>query len=129
MAGLFNLLSGKAQKSSSAGRDVLLEAAEQVSSAKPIKGSEALRGHDAKQELAKPDEKFMVSRSSLLSEVSIRVPDAEEIILAYGLHCLGCGLNSLETVEQGCLGHGMSDDEVDSLVDELNESLEKSRKA
>jgi hybrid cluster-associated redox disulfide protein len=45
-------------------------------------------------------------------------------MLSYGLHCIGCGMNAFETIEQGCMGHGMGDEEINSLIDELNEAYD-----
>ena len=52
-------------------------------------------------------------------------PDAGMILFEYGLHCVGCGLASVETLEQGCLAHGMSKKDVKELVERLNEKKEK----
>lgn len=40
-----------------------------------------------------------------------------------GLHCIGCGAATYETLEAGMMGHGMSDEEINDLVDRLNEIL------
>jgi iron-sulfur cluster assembly protein len=40
-----------------------------------------------------------------------------------GLHCVGCGAASFETLEAGMLGHGMDHDEIESLAAKLNEIL------
>lgn len=49
-------------------------------------------------------------------------PDAGMILFEYGLHCVGCGLASMETLEQGCMAHGMSKENVKELVGKLNEN-------
>lgn len=40
-----------------------------------------------------------------------------------GLHCVGCGASTWETLEAGMLSHGMESTEVESLVTRLNEIL------
>jgi len=47
--------------------------------------------------------------------------DAAEIMLKYGLHCVGCHVSAFETLEQGSLGHGMLPDDFESMMNELNE--------
>lgn len=42
-----------------------------------------------------------------------------------GLHCVGCGAATWETLEVGMLGHGFSDEEIDALVERLNAILEE----
>ncbi|MBN1792168.1 DUF1858 domain-containing protein [Candidatus Woesearchaeota archaeon] len=54
---------------------------------------------------------------------------APEIMFSYGLHCLGCGMMAFETIEQGCSAHGMSEEEIDKLVGELNEAAQSEMKA
>jgi iron-sulfur cluster assembly accessory protein len=48
------------------------------------------------------------------------VSELSEIMLGYGLHCVGCGANQFETLKQGTLGHGMPQDEFENLVKDLN---------
>lgn len=40
-----------------------------------------------------------------------------------GLHCVGCGAATWETLEGGMYGHGMSDAQIDRLVERLNNLL------
>lgn len=40
-----------------------------------------------------------------------------------GLHCVGCGAATFETLEAGMLGHGMEESEIEALVRRLNEVL------
>src|SRR5690606_10778079 len=40
-----------------------------------------------------------------------------------GLHCVGCSAATWETVGAGMYGHGMSDQEIDKLLNQLNEIL------
>jgi len=48
-----------------------------------------------------------------------------EIMTAAGLHCVGCGAATFETLEQGVLGHGFSQEQLDKLVGDLNAALEE----
>jgi len=40
-----------------------------------------------------------------------------------GLHCVGCGAATWETLEAGMLSHGFSEEEITALVDKLNDIL------
>lgn len=40
-----------------------------------------------------------------------------------GLHCVGCGAATWETLEAGMLGHGMDDSEIEGLIIKLNDVL------
>lgn len=52
-------------------------------------------------------------------------PKAAGVMLRYGLHCVGCHVNQYESVKQGALGHGMPEETFKQLVNELNETLNK----
>ncbi len=48
-----------------------------------------------------------------------------QILTNAGLHCVGCGAATWETLEGGMLGHGKTEAEIDDLVDKLNRLLEE----
>jgi len=58
-----------------------------------------------------------------IGEIVRLYPQCIEIMLGYGLHCVGCGSNTLETLEEGSTGHGMSDDVFEEMLDALNTAL------
>ena len=49
-------------------------------------------------------------------------PEAIEILLEKGMHCIGCPMSTGENLEQGAIAHGLDPDE---LVKELNEKITK----
>lgn len=51
------------------------------------------------------------------SEIIEKNPDAIEILFRSGMHCIGCGMAGMETLEQGALMHGLN---PNKLVDEIN---------
>mgnify|MGYP003339289667 CR=1 FL=1 len=42
-----------------------------------------------------------------------------------GLHCVGCGAATWETLEAGVLGHGFSEEDLEALLGRLNKILEE----
>lgn len=48
-----------------------------------------------------------------------------EIMAAAGLHCVGCGAATFETLEQGVVGHGFEKSVLDKLIVDLNNVLEE----
>lgn len=62
-----------------------------------------------------------ITRDMTVGEIVELVPDSVDVLLEYGLHCVGCGASMWETLEEGALGHGMSEDLLESLLEELNE--------
>ena len=54
-------------------------------------------------------------------------PEAGMILFEYGLHCVGCGLASMETLEQGCLAHGMNKKDIEEIIARLNRDKTKEK--
>ena len=42
------------------------------------------------------------------------------LMMAYGMHCMGCPFSQMESLEQGCAAHGS---DVNELVTALNEYI------
>lgn len=64
-----------------------------------------------------------VTKDSPIGEVVKNHPEAVEVFLKYGLHCIGCPASMMETVGQGGAGHGMSEEEIAKMVDEINQKI------
>lgn len=70
-----------------------------------------------------------ITKNMTMGELIGRFPYlAEPIMLKYGLHCVGYGLSTFETIEQGALSHGISKKELIEMIKHLN-SLVKSNKS
>ncbi|MBI5414191.1 DUF1858 domain-containing protein, partial [Candidatus Peregrinibacteria bacterium] len=49
-----------------------------------------------------------------------KYPQLADVFLDFGVHCVGCYVSSYETIEQGILGHGFSEEELDEFLKEIN---------
>lgn len=65
-----------------------------------------------------------VTKDMVISDVVRNYPQSVDIMLRHGLHCFGCGVSLYETIEQGALGHGMPEEQLDALVEDLNHLAE-----
>lgn len=61
-----------------------------------------------------------IHKDMKIGEVVKAYPAAAEVMMEYGLHCIGCHVAEWETLEQGCKAHGISDQEIKKMIDELN---------
>ena len=61
-----------------------------------------------------------ITRRTRLNEVLEINPKAAEILFKEGLACVGCPATAMETLEQGCRAHGMSDKNIEELIKKLN---------
>lgn len=74
-------------------------------------------------------EKITIHRQMTIEQILSLFPFkaqklAQEITRA-GLHCVGCHAATWETLEAGMLGHGMNDEQINTLVERLNALLEE----
>lgn len=60
-----------------------------------------------------------IERTTKIGELLENAPEKAEILLAAGMHCLGCPASQAETLEEACDVHGIN---VEELVEKLNEN-------
>ena len=58
-----------------------------------------------------------ITKNTKIGELLEIAPEKAEILLAVGMHCLGCPASQAETLEEACAVHGIN---VDELVEKLN---------
>ena len=46
-------------------------------------------------------------------------PEAAEVLMGIGMHCLGCPASQAESLEEACAVHGVDVDEVIEEIDKL----------
>jgi len=63
-----------------------------------------------------------ITKEMNFNEIMQKHPEAIEILLEKGMHCVGCPMSMQETLEEGALAHGF---DVEKLVKELNTKLNK----
>ena len=67
-----------------------------------------------------------ITKDMMLGETVEKYPAAAEVFAKYGLHCFGCPMATMETIEQGALGHGI---DVESLLKELNIAVDSEKES
>ena len=66
-----------------------------------------------------------ITKNMTIGEVVSKHPQTAEIMLSFGLHCVGCHVAFWETIEQGAKGHGLPDKKIDEMVAKMNEAAAK----
>ena len=61
--------------------------------------------------------KVEFKKTMTIEEVLTLDPNAEEVLLGFGMHCLGCPCSRAETIEDACMVHGIN---VEDLMNKLN---------
>jgi CMP-N-acetylneuraminate monooxygenase len=74
--------------------------------------------------LVTPDQSksnLIINKGSSISYVLEQLPHiAAKLMAFHGMHCIGCGRSSMETIAEGGRKHGLSNQDVEDLIDELN---------
>lgn len=63
-----------------------------------------------------------VNKSMLIHEIIEIDPGNAAILMAAGMHCVGCPSAAMESLEEACMVHGMDCDEV---INSINDYLAK----
>ena len=73
-----------------------------------------------------------ITKNILIAEILAENPEKaqllSEIMIDFGIHCVGCGAAAFETLEQGVLGHGFSEEELNRLILLLNQTIGSEKK-
>ena len=67
------------------------------------------------------EKEIKITKESNIDEVVTKYPETVEVLLDHGLSCVGCPMSRMESIEEGALGHGMSEDDINNLIERLNE--------
>jgi len=59
-----------------------------------------------------------INKDMLIGEILREKPDAAEILMRFGMGCVGCPSSQMETLEQAAQVHGL---ELEELLKALNE--------
>lgn len=61
-----------------------------------------------------------ITKEMKIEEILQRHPEAVEVFLKHGFHCLGCAAASFENLADGAAAHGI---DVEKIVEELNKAI------
>lgn len=59
-----------------------------------------------------------INKDMLIGEILRERPDAAEILMRFGMGCVGCPSSQMETLEQAAMVHGLP---LEDLLEALNE--------
>lgn len=61
-----------------------------------------------------------VTGQTLIGEIVNKHPEAIEILLSIGMHCLGCPASQMESLEEACMVHGIPAEQV---IEAINKKI------
>ena len=65
-----------------------------------------------------------VTGETLVGEIVTQYPEAVEVLLSIGMHCLGCPASRAESLADACAVHGMP---VDRVIAAINAKIAEAR--
>jgi hypothetical protein len=71
--------------------------------------------------------KYILAKDDLIADIAEKCPRAIELLTEYGLVCANCFLKQYETVEMGAQLHGMTDEEIQTMIKEINALIKKEK--
>ncbi len=65
--------------------------------------------------------KEKIKKDMTIGEVVSKHQKTAEVFMKHGMHCVGCAVANMESVEQGAKAHGM---DIKKLMADLNKAVE-----
>ncbi len=65
--------------------------------------------------------KDKITKNMTFQDVMDKYPNAIDVVMNYGLHCIGCHVSAFETIEQGAKAHGLNKKDIEKMIKEMNE--------
>lgn len=60
----------------------------------------------------------MITKDTIIADIIKMRPDAAQILMSYGMGCIGCPSAQMEKLEQACEIHGL---DLEEVLNKLNE--------
>lgn len=79
-----------------------------------------------KKSKAKP--KIPVTSDMLIGDIISKYPESAEIMMKYGLHCIGCHIAAWESLGIGASSHGLNEKQISKMVAEINKAIAKKKR-
>lgn len=83
--------------------------------------AESVEEAETKKEVGTKSDKITVYMK--IQDVVEKYPQAVEVLMDAGVHCVGCHVAQWETLGEGLKNHGKSDEEIDELIKKMNDKV------
>ncbi|MDK2565033.1 DUF1858 domain-containing protein [Romboutsia sedimentorum] len=60
----------------------------------------------------------MITKDTIIADIIKAKPNAAQILMSYGMGCIGCPSAQMERLEQACEIHGLN---LEEIIEKLNE--------
>ena len=66
--------------------------------------------------------KVVIKKTMTIGEVLRLDENLAEVLLGFGMHCFGCPVSQMESLEDAAAVHGV---DIDLMIEKLNEAVNK----
>ena len=66
-----------------------------------------------------------ITKETNIGEMVMKFPETASILFEKGIHCIGCHVAQFENLGQGLQAHGLSEEEMEKVIKELNRKIEQ----
>lgn len=63
-----------------------------------------------------------ITKDTNIMQAMEQNPMVSQIFAEYGIGCMGCMLAHAETIEDGLTGHGLTEEEIEQIINKINNS-------
>jgi hybrid cluster-associated redox disulfide protein len=75
----------------------------------------------------KPEENKGITSDMNIGEIVNTHPETAPVFFSHGIHCFGCMAAHFESLEEGLMAHGMTNEEIDNFLEKLNEEIKEAK--
>lgn len=68
--------------------------------------------------------KNKIDKNTNIAELIEQNPEMNDVLYEYGLYCGDCYAAGYDTLEAGAMSHGLEEEEIKELIQELNKKAE-----
>ena len=72
-------------------------------------------------------EQRFITPEMKMGDIVKKYPEAIEVLLSYGLHCVGCGVSYIESLQDGASAHGMTQEEIAEMIAAVNKTINEAQ--
>ncbi|MCR5826741.1 MAG: DUF1858 domain-containing protein [Oscillospiraceae bacterium] len=66
-----------------------------------------------------------ITKDTVIGSILDVAPQTAPIFFSIGMHCLGCPSSRGETVEEACMVHGLSEAQMEKLLEIVNDEANR----
>jgi hybrid cluster-associated redox disulfide protein len=66
-----------------------------------------------------------ITKDTNIGQMVKEHPETIKVLAENNFGCIGCSIAHQETIGEGAKAHGLSDEQIDKLIDDLNNSIKE----